>query len=219
MNCRRFSSRNAVANTMAVQSNENTDEGATVYLLKNFCWSLAVGQRQFYLRWLLSNSRKNCDSMLPYLTSSVVVSYNHGQKCWTTNSTLYLNSNTLLIYSHPPPPPKKKIAKRFVNVYLFPTLKKGKRIFTKEKAVSTSLVHDWRCQPWSVENIRGVKRTQRAICSKWRESHHATVMNIFVCILCHFSILSSLCHKSFLQVVWFALVSNINIFVRLKSLT
>jgi len=36
-----------------------------------------------------------------------------------------LNENTFFLYSIPPPP-QKNVAKRFVDVYLFPTLKRGK---------------------------------------------------------------------------------------------
>jgi len=35
-----------------------------------------------------------------------------------------LNENTFFLYSQPPPPPNN-VANRFVDVYLFPTLKKG----------------------------------------------------------------------------------------------
>ena len=38
-------------------------------------------------------------------------------------NTFILNENTFCLYSQPPPP--NNVAKRFVDVYLFPTLKKG----------------------------------------------------------------------------------------------
>ena len=42
-----------------------------------------------------------------------------------SKTIFYLNENIFFICSHPLPPQTNYVAKHFVDVYLFPTLKKG----------------------------------------------------------------------------------------------